>query len=259
MKFLQVSDEPFYQIDYLSSGPRGETRYLTLPFFKAIVDALPTGIQCLVITSDLQGRELNRTTNRLIGELVAEELKILVELGEIPNIDLIALAGDLYDYPDLQKLGGTGDITCVWNAFCENFDHLVGVHGNHDLVDDQLLSSKAIVLDGTCVEINRLKIGGVSGIIGRSDRNQRKNQQDFEQALKRVLKSKTDLILLHQGPKDRVNNQFGEGFITDMLEKSGHSILAFGHCHWDKPFIEIGNNQVLNVDNRLYVITAANA
>ena len=84
-------------------------RKVVLPFYKAIVDELPKGISSFVLTSDLQGREQNKKTNRLVGEAVAEELSLLFELGEVPQINFIALAGDLYDHPELHKLGGTGD------------------------------------------------------------------------------------------------------------------------------------------------------
>ena len=50
------------------------------------------GGMVLVATSDLQGREQD-PKNRLLGELVAEELAVLHELGEIPFIHGVLLAG----------------------------------------------------------------------------------------------------------------------------------------------------------------------
>ncbi|WP_411992079.1 metallophosphoesterase family protein [Agarivorans sp. DSG3-1] len=259
MKFLAVSEAPFYEIKYRSSGRGGEVRNVVLPFYKAIVDQLPQGISSFVLTSDLQGREQNQKTNRLIGELVAEELSLLSDMGEIPSISFVALAGDFYDHPQLHKVGGTGDVAGVWNAFAKEFPIVVGVLGNHDIVAESHLASNAIVLDGNSKNCLGIRIGGVSGIIGSSDRNQRKSQPEFMRALAKVTSVKNDLILLHLGPEDTVNSQKGDPEITNHLLTKDTGIVAFGHHHWRKPFIELGKNQMLNVDKRLYLITTANA
>ncbi len=229
-----------------------------MPFYRATVDYLPEGVSSFVVTSDLQGREDDQSQNRLVGEAVAEELLLLHEIGEIPFINFIALAGDLYDHPEMHKLGGTGDVTSVWNAFAKYFDFVIGVHGNHDKINDSAMASNTLVLDGTSSNIKGIRIGGVSGIVGRSDRNQRKSEDEFLRALTKVTRGKNNLILLHQGPEDNINQQLGDAKITAHLESKGDGIVVFGHCHWTKPFITIGKNQVLNVDNRLYLVCAAN-
>ncbi|WP_282166373.1 metallophosphoesterase family protein [Shewanella japonica] len=259
MKFIEVSEEAFYEIEYKSSGRGGKIRKVVLPFYKAVVDELPHGISSFVITSDLQGREQNGKSNRLLGELVAEELSLLSALGEIPSVSFVALAGDFYDHPELHKLGGTGDVTHVWNAFAKEFPFVFGVLGNHDIVQEQKLASNTIVLDSSSTNFRGLRIGGVSGIIGRSDRNQRKTQQEFLSALAKVTNFKNDLILLHQSPEDTSNNQVGDIEITNHLLSKDSGIVVCGHNHWSKAFIEIGKNQVLNVDHRLYLVTTANA
>ena len=126
MNILKIEDNPFHEVNFKSSGPRGAVRYRVLPFYKVKVEKLPKGVTSIVATSDLQGREAG-DENRLLGEAVAEELMILQELGEIPKIELVILAGDLYDYPDCRKKGGTGDVTSVWNAFAKDFGAVVGV------------------------------------------------------------------------------------------------------------------------------------
>jgi Icc protein len=258
LKFIEVSETPFHELRYRSSGRGGEIRDVVLPFYRAIVDSLPKGVSSFVLTSDLQGRENDKNTNRLVGEAVAEELSLLCELGEIPKINFVGLAGDLYDYPEMHKLGGSGDVTSVWNAFAREFDLVIGVHGNHDIVIDSELAHNTVILDGTSTKLNGIEIGGVSGIIGRSDRNQRKSEGDFLKELGKVTNTKSSLILLHQGPEDTVNNQIGEPLITQHLENNGDCIVVFGHCHWNKPLVTIGKNQVLNVDNKLYVVSEAN-
>ncbi len=228
-------------------------RKCTLPFYKVRVDLLPPGVTSFVATSDLQGRKINKDLNRLVGEAIAEELLFLQDFGEVPKIDFVILAGDLYDYPDCRKLGGTGDVTSVWNSFAKAFDFVVGVNGNHDIVLDKELENNAIILDGDLKNIKGIQIGGISGIIGNTDRNQRKTHLEFDKSLQRVVTRKTDIIIMHQGPDDLHNGQPGEPLIREYLEDKGSSIVIFGHCHWSKAFIEIGNNQALNVDNRLYL------
>lgn len=255
MKILEIEDKPFHELIYRSSGRKGIERKVALPFYKVRVDSMPESITSFIATSDLQGREQDRNSNRLVGEAVAEEVSLLEKLGEIPKIDFVALAGDLYDYPDCRKLGGTGDVTSVWNAFSEAFDSVVGVHGNHDIVDKYKLPSNTIILDGSMTTFNGIRIGGVCGIIGRLDRNQRKTDEEFKRYLQKITSDKTDIVILHQGPDDPENAQMGEPSIREHLEKKGASIVIFGHCHWAKPMVELGKNQVLNVDNRLYVFS----
>ncbi|WP_219339991.1 metallophosphoesterase family protein [Spartinivicinus marinus] len=180
---------------------------------------------------------------------------MLQQLEEIPTVNFVVLAGDLYDYPDCHKLGGTGDVTSVWNAFAQSFDSVVGVHGNHDAITEVDMAANTIVLDGNTTNINSIAIGGVCGIIGRVERNQRKTEEQFKKSLENITSDKTDLVVLHQGPDDPINNQKGESFIREHLENNGSSIIIFGHYHWNKPLIEIGNNQVLNVDNQVYIFT----
>jgi len=127
MKILNIEAQPFYEIAYKSSGRKGKVQHCRLPFYKVFVDALPDGVSAIAVTSDLQGRE-SGGKNRLLGEQVSEELKLLADVGDIPHVNGVVLAGYLYDYPDCHKLGGSGDVTDVWNAFAEDFSDVVGVN-----------------------------------------------------------------------------------------------------------------------------------
>jgi len=258
MKILKIESQPFHEISYKSSGPSGKIRNSSLPFFRATVDKLPTGISAIVVTSDLQGREKNGT-NRLLGELVAEELSLLQELEAIPHVNLVILAGDLYDYPDCRKLGGTGDVTGVWNAFAHRFEQVFGVHGNHDIVKEELLNKNVNILDCTSDTFMSLKLGGISGIIGRIDRNQRKSEEHFRSELIKLIAKKNDINVLHQGPDDLKNGQKGEPMIRVCLENKGAGLVVFGHCYWNKPLINIGSNQVLSVNNKLFLLEEVNS
>jgi len=255
MQIINVELEPFYEISYISSGARGVVQNRILPFQRVIVDTLPDGVSAIAVTSDLQGREKGER-NRLLGEVVSEELRLLSELGDIPAVNGVILAGDLYDYPECHKLGGSGDVTSVWNAFASDFSDVLGVHGNHDMVDELLLKPEVTLLDGNVSSHMGLGIGGVSGIIGRADRNQRKSESEFSIALKNVLKKNPDLIDLHQGPDDPVTGRIGSSLVRELLEKSGNSLVVFGHCPWEDPYAEIGDHQVLNVDGRVMLLVA---
>jgi len=252
MKIINVEMQPFHELAYVSSGVSGITQ---LPFFKVAVDALPGGVACLVATSDLQGREYGGE-NRLLGEVVCEELELLQELGEIPTVAAVMLAGDLYDNPESDKKGCSGDVTSVWNAFASTFPAVIGVHGNHDIVDATTLSKQVTVLDGGKAGLHGLMLGGVSGIIGRADRHQRKPAPEFAKALQKVLGS-SDLVLLHQGPDEPATERIGEPMVRELLEKHGESLVIFGHCPWDPPYAEMGKNQLLNVDGKVMVFVPA--
>ncbi|MDK9556098.1 metallophosphoesterase [Marinobacter sp. M216] len=254
MKILDLEHTPFHQLEYRSSGPGGVERRVVLPFHRAWIDAMPAGIQCLVAVSDIQGRELDRNGNRLLGEAVAEELALLQDLGEIPDVDVVLLAGDLFDYPDLHKLGGTGDVTAVWNAFAVTSPAVIGVHGNHDMVEDEL-APNAIALDGQVREYAGLRIGGVSGIIGQEDRHHRRGEMTYRKVLQDTLAAKPQILLLHQGPDDPDRNQPGDPSVRDYLENHGSSLVIFGHKHWYQPLHDLGRNQLLNVDHRLVVMS----
>jgi Icc protein len=253
MRIINIEDNPFYQIAYRCSGPRGRVRQRRLLFQRVFVDQLAEGVSAIAVTSDLQGRESGER-NRLLGEVVSEELRLLCDLGEIPSVDGVVMAGDLYDYPECHKLGGTGDVTSVWNAFAADFKEVVGVHGNHDMIDEVQLISRVTVLDGNVCSQMGLVIGGVSGIIGRADRNQRKSEPEFSAALKKVLKKNPDVIVLHQGPDDPKTGRAGETLVRELLEKSGSGLVICGHCHWEDPYADIGENQVLNVDGRVMLL-----
>jgi len=253
MRIIRIDELPFHELRYISSGRRGKVQACVLPFQRVWVDKLPDGISAIAVTSDLQGREQGEE-NRLLGEVACEELGLLCEIGDIPAVNGVVLAGDLYDYPDCHKLGGTGDVTSVWNSFASGFEHIIGVHGNHDTVDEAALNADVTVLDGNIAQCMGLNIAGVSGIIGREDRNQRKSEAGFSSALNQVLKKSPDMVVLHQGPDEPVSGRIGEPLIRELLEKSGNSLVVFGHCPWEDPYAEIGDHQVLNVDGRVMLL-----
>jgi len=264
MKIEAIDYEPFHMVHHKTSGfnPKGNgPRTRDLPFYKVYVDELPEGIEAIVATSDLQGRETGGQ-NRLLGERISEELETLVSQGDIPSIGAVLLAGDLYDYPDCHKLGGSGDVAPVWNAFSDAFPCVLGVHGNHDVITDEnaLQGDKGhatVALDGSRHDVNGLMVAGVSGIIGKPTKNQRKTPEAFYTLLDKVLDDSPDVLLLHHGPDNISPRQRGDSNVRERFEKSNREgLVIFGHCHWDaeQMWVKQGLLDVLNVDGRVMVL-----
>ncbi len=101
----------------------------------ARVDRLPDGVSAIVATGDLQGYEhfkyQKSDSLRLLGEWLPAFLKdsVLPELRLPAGKIGVLLAGDLYTVPDLDKRGGSGLVTSVWESFGQHFSWVVGVAG----------------------------------------------------------------------------------------------------------------------------------
>ncbi len=244
-------DDPalIHEIAYRSSGasaPRDLTLEVCTVRYRSDRGHSPT----FLATADLQGRETGKH-NRLLGELVADELIALQELGELPAFDMCVLCGDFYDYPDHRKLGGTGDVTTALNALSRTASQTFAVLGNHDEVDVNGLRSEIRILDGEVVTTDTFTIGGVSGIVGNPRKNNRKPESDFLSAVDKCSNSRTDLLLLHQGPQGSTDAARGSELINHQLQRRSNLLVLFGHCHWPAPFYNEGQNLFCNVDARV--------
>jgi 3',5'-cyclic-AMP phosphodiesterase len=238
-----------HEIAYRSSGssaPRDLTLQIHTVRYRSPCKNAPT----FLATADLQGRETG-VQNRLLGELLAEEITILQEFQVLPAFDLCVLCGDFYDYPDLRKLGGTGDVTSVLNALSQIAAQTFAVLGNHDEVNARDLQSNVTLLDGNVVTTDSFIIGGVSGIIGSPSRNNRKRESEFLAAVDQCSTSRTNLLLLHQGPQGTSEAARGLDLINARLQKRANLLVLFGHCHWPFPFQLEGRNLFCNVDARV--------
>ena len=140
MKIIDFSATLLKEIKYLNAGSGRSGFYEErLPIHHARVDALPVGLDAVVVTADLQGRERFQESPggppRLLGEALPLRLvqEILPEVGiHDPSRVAVWLAGDFYTVPALDKRGGTGDVSAVWRAFGDEFAWVAGVAGNHD-------------------------------------------------------------------------------------------------------------------------------
>ncbi|WP_420538515.1 metallophosphoesterase family protein [Marinobacter subterrani] len=174
----------------------------------------------------------------------------------------ILVCGDLYDYPDCRKPGGTGSVETVFLSLSEVSEEVIAVLGNHDtLVSNTQLPSKIKVLDGQVVKANfGLRIGGLGGIIGNPKRHNRRDEDTFIRHMELCTRKRPHILMLHQGPEDKVRGRVGSHSITQSLEKGFSGLTLFGHTHWpDCPLIEIGDGQGLNIDARVVVIAPNNS
>lgn len=256
MKILSIEKDPCRYLPYYTSAPRGgKPKRGLLAFFKGKA-ILPAPLSCVVMTSDLQGRE--SIGGRLLGQAVADAIWEGAVAGTWLRPERAFLCGDLYDVPHCDKRGASGPVDLVWDAFAQRCgaSRVVGVHGNHDWLDGEpALPGNAIILDGTIWEYQGLRVGGVGGIIGKTSKNQRRSQDDFLAALTAVLDQSPYVVLLHQGPD--APGQQGDPDVRALLEAGHTGLTVFGHSHWANDWlIDLGEGQAINVDGRVVILEA---
>lgn len=271
MRILDFNAEPLAFVPFLNAGRSAGSFYRDeLPIHVAWVDRLPVGTDAIIATADLQGREMMgprpASPPRLLGEvlpkMLADELlpNLAPTLGEINPLKVgVLLAGDFYTVPALDRRGGSGDVTSVWQAFADEFQWVTGIAGNHDLFEDKekppRLPPRSHFIDEKTVRIDHLKIGGLSGIIGSPGRPQRRSEEGYLAALSGLLDQSPDVLVSHDGPEGIDRSQRGSPTVRELLESFPVSLLVRGHAHWDDPFCTLpGGTQVLNVDARVAIL-----
>lgn len=266
MRIVDLDAEPLHVLEYLDAAPGGGSQRRALPIHRGRAEGLPRGLDALVITSDLQGRERGPGDFplRLVGEALVDELRALAELEVIPALGRCGaiLAGDLYAAPKADKMGATGDVRSVWRAFAGAFRWVAGVAGNHDLFGDRGEQARFAgepdlhLLDGAAVHLDDLRIAGVGGICGRNGKPNRRPPADFLAAIQGLLHARPDLLVLHEGP-DGGPRRRGNPEVRALVAGK-RSLVICGHAHWHEPLAELeGGAQVLNVDARAVVLEAA--
>lgn len=267
----QVDLLPLHEVTYRYPKTGGTITSAVFPVLRAYgtFPALSSmGLSALLVASDMQGREpepsSGRYKQRLLGELVAEEIQALSELGELPQSNSIGvlLAGDLFVTEDLGKRGGKGDVRDVWLAFRNRFRWVAGVPGNHDRFGDGITPDQEFVampgihyLDPGIVELDGIRIGGVGGIVGNPARPFRRELRDFLEAIERVAEQSPDVIILHEGPSGSTSDRKGNQEVRNLLELLPPALVICGHSHWDESrWEELKNGtQILNSDARRYL------
>jgi 3',5'-cyclic-AMP phosphodiesterase len=270
MRILEIDEEPVAVLPFLNAG-RGVGGFYKdhLPVLVGTVDRLPPGLDGLVVTADLQGREhfqfQKGPSLRLLGEWLPQELResVLPSLGhDLLQVGAI-LCGDFYTVPNLDKRGGSGDVTSVWNAFAYEFSWVAGVAGNHDTFGADAskppsFRSPLHFLDCNSKSISGLEIAGISGILGDPKRAWRKTAEDFEDFICSLASRQPDILLMHDGPNVPELDLRGSPCIREALELLDRPLVIRGHAHWNQPLAELANGlQVLNVDARVVILRQA--
>ena len=241
--------DPIHRVRTLNARRGGGRESALVPIVRGVVIGLPSTLDGLILTSDLQGRVADENGElQLAGVAVASALEELALDGEIPSLARcgVVLAGDLYCVPDASKRGGFGDVSAVWRAFQQTCAWVVGVAGNHD--DVSSLPAGTQVLDGEIVKLDGLRLGGVGLISGDPAKPGRRAEADQLAAIE-LLTPEVDLLILHEGPPGAAGQDGNE------LIDAGVPVLVCGHVHWKDPVYRHAKGVVLNVDARVVVMT----
>jgi 3',5'-cyclic-AMP phosphodiesterase len=265
MRIRDISAEPIHQIPYLHAGAQGRVETAQLPILHGTVEGLPQSLDAIICTADLQGTALPRESSmevRLLGELVAEELPIVLEiLGIASERTGILLTGDFYSAPQADERGASGDVRPVWDAFSQRFRWVVGVLGNHDRfgldgtpTNDLADAPNAHCLDGTTCFVDGLTLAGISGIIGKPTKPLRRSAADYLATLDRLSRKQPDILILHSGPSVLEPALPGADELATVYRRQSYPLTIFGHVFWPVPLVECGDNQLLNVDSRVIIL-----
>jgi Icc-related predicted phosphoesterase len=279
MRITDWTGKPIHEVPFLHARRGGGvSEEGVLAVTTAKVSGLPEPLEGLVLTADLQGRELLPPTNRqrrsgshrpregrrLLGEVAAEQLRRLSERGELPAADKlgVVLAGDFWAEPGCIRRGGLGKVGAVWSAFGGAARWVAGVLGNHDQYEHAGPPSDAnpsavrrvALLDGDTVELDGCRLGGVGGILGDPRKPRRKSERRYVELLEGVLRGQPDLVVLHEPPESAEGGCRGKVVVRDCLLRQPPTLVVCGHCHWPTPLQTLANGtQVCNVDSRLIV------
>lgn len=267
MRIHSLNNDRIHEIPFLNAGKGQGGFYVDhLPVQIAEVDALPAGLDAIVVTADLQGRERFEEAGdgppRLLGEVLPKRLadEILPDLQIDARRAGVVLAGDFYTVPALDQRGGSGNVTEVWKAFAREFAWVTGVAGNHDTFGEHLHPSQNIsgnvhYLDRHCVTVDGLRIAGVGGIIGNPRRPHRRTDEEFGKCLQELLVEPADILVMHDGPNAFNPLRRGSTLIRLALERLQPRFVVRGHSHWDDPLANLaGGTQVLSVDARVVIL-----
>jgi Icc-related predicted phosphoesterase len=258
MEVVDFDAEPLTEIRFLNASRRGRAEAARLVVQRARVRGLPSAVDAIVATSDLQGIVPDPRTREstLLGVAVADAIEQLADEGVVPRAARtgVILAGDLYAVPTAKERGGHGSVAAVWDAFARPFAWVVGVAGNHDDVSGVVESDEVVVLDASRATLGGLRIGGVGLVSGNPDKLGRRSEDDQLERIEQVARAGVDVLVLHEGP-DGAPDQRGHGGVRAIVEEARVPLTICGHVHWQEPLARHARGQILNVDARVVVLT----
>ncbi len=266
MHVERIEESPLHRLRFLNAGRGGRVESQALLVARGRARGLPADLDALVLASDLQGivRAPGGAAPVLLGVAVAEVLAQLADDGAIPPAARtgVILAGDLYSVPDAAKRGGHGDVTAVWEAFADRCPWVAGVLGNHDdLGGDAGIAAlhargNVHVLDGDAIARGGVRFGGVGYIGGDPAKRGRRDPDDQRALIDLLIEAPVDVLILHEGPTGD-DDQLGDPDIRARIERGRVPLTICGHCHWPRPLATHRGGQIVNVDERVVVLTPA--
>lgn len=266
MRIVELRKDPMEELICLSASVRGPPETLRLPILRGSVEGLRSEIAAVVVASDLQAVAPVRAAEGASGPAGGALVELLVDLeaaGTIPSLDTIGvvLAGDLYSDPSANKRGATGDVRDVWRAFAQHFRWVAGVGGNHDAFGKTPRDRERFgrepgihLLDGNVAELDGIRIGGVSGIIGPPGKPTRRDTGTMMALLHEVIALAPDVLVLHEGP-DCGRGYPGNIDLARVLSDCHDTLVVCGHVHWPDALQTVqGGPQVVNVTERILLL-----
>jgi Icc protein len=265
LEIVTVDATPLELLPYFTTAAANtEPSEHQLPIYSGTVRGLPPAISSLVIASDLQGVVLMEGGAVLLGEAVVEYLDLVysIHFPGFPKEQALALlCGDLYANP--AKRGESGNPFRVWEAFSTAFACTIGIAGNHDdfgsdLGQVQSLDRAHFLTQGTALA-HGLCVAGLSGIIGRPDKNFRLAEDTYFKGVTTLLRQAPHVLLTHLSPRIDTAGLQGEAQLTAVLTKGLRTLVLCGHSHWPtvEPQILANGTQVLNADSKVFILTRA--
>jgi Icc protein len=269
VRVIDIRPRPVHKVRYRKvSGGNGRVVRAELGVWLAEAEGLPAALGWLLACSDLQGVELepgrSRRPPELLGLVLADQLRPLCRRREVPALEElgVVLAGDLYVRLELDRRGGLGDVRDVWQAFGGCTRWVAGVAGNHDLLGPDARGRPCFdgepgvsLLDGTVVERDGLRVGGVGGVVGNPARPNHRSLDDFLHAVDSVLALEPELLVLHQGPPPQAGGTRGIRELRGLLSGRPGLLVIFGHDPWKDALEELpGGTQLCNVHARAIVL-----
>jgi Icc protein len=266
LEIVTIDATPLELIPYFTTAAANtEPSEHQLPIYSGTVRGLPPAISSLVITSDLQGVvSVGSGAAVLLGEAVVEYLDLVysIHFPSFPKGEaLVLLCGDLYANP--AKRGESGNPFRVWEAFSAAFACTIGIAGNHDdfgsdLGRVQSLDRTHFLTQGTALA-QGLSVAGLSGIIGRRDKNFRLAEDAYLKGVTALLRQAPHVLLTHLSPRIDAKGLPGEAQLTALLTKGPRTLVLCGHSHWPtvEPQVLANGTQVLNADSKVFILTRA--
>lgn len=253
MRITTIDSQPVVSVPCVLPRARGATAEGVIPVLCGRVARLPDALSALIVTSDLQAREVG-PENRSIGVVIADTVaQIALERGLDPRRIGVLLAGDLYTSASLHRRFGVGDVSDVWDAFAERFRWVTGVLGNVDRLPRKARKRHRL-LQGATLTLDSLRIAGVSGIIGSTKMENRRTESVFVREIERELSHRPDILVLHEGPSVPGAGLPGNDSVRRALHDFA-GLVVCGHNQWPSPFATLRRASVLNVDSRCLLLT----